>query len=348
MKRYRKFNPGGPITGTPPLKRSWPDMAGVNPAYDFSWMNQPFPLKRNESTLKTLTDQYGAEIMAKAAGVKPGESYAGVPAAERTSFSGLGTYLKNRRDFGTIQAGKMGAASTTGTSRFTPITATGSKSGGLKLNMSKMAKAFDDIKPYASNIVNAFRRPPLPATPGLINPVTLPKVSLNNARNVVERNARSTNMAAERMLDENTAASVQQGTLATKLQGLNDIADREAQINAGIGAQQAQMNLGVETANVGAMNNFRDSLVNRKIAMQREQSANLSNAVDKNIAIDNERAKGKLDLEKMKVLSDLWRNSGVYDRMLMRLKKSGMDNVFGVDEKGENTFRKGGKLKKVY
>lgn len=248
--------------------------------------------------------------------------------------------MARRTAFGNVGA-KTSASGNKG------VSGTGSSPlGKKKINWKR---ALDETKPYLSNIANSFASVPKPSVPGLTNMVNIPRVNLNNARNVVERSARSTDLQASRSLDENTAASVHQATLANKIQGMNDIADREANANAQIAGQQAQINAGIDSSNVATMNQYRDNVTNSAIATQRERSGNLANASDKAIAIDNEKARGQLELLKWKNMSALWKKSGVYDRKMEELKKAGIDNPVGINEDGTmRVNRLGGQLRRVF
>lgn len=248
--------------------------------------------------------------------------------------------MARRTAFGNVGA-KTSASGNKG------VSGTGSSPlGKKKINWKR---ALDETKPYLSNIANSFASVPKPSVPGLTNMVNIPRVNLNNARNVVERSARSTDLQASRSLDENTAASVHQATLANKIQGMNDIADREANANAQIAGQQAQINAGIDSSNVATMNQYRDNVTNSAIATQRERSGNLANASDKAIAIDNEKARGQLELLKWQNMSALWKKSGVYDRKMKELKKAGIDNPVGINEDGTMVInRLGGQLRRVF
>lgn len=206
--------------------------------------------------------------------------------------------------------------------------------------------AASGMKPYLSNITNAMRKPPFPSLPGTISPVVLPKVSLDNSRNQIERSTRSADLTADKSLDEQTAAAVRNANLGTKIQGTNQVNQQEAAINAQQGAEAAQLNSNIDAMNTGTMNNYRDSLTSRQIAQQREQSANVANATDKSIAIDNEKRKGELDLKKLQVLSEVWKQSGVYDRMMAKMKKEGNTDPTGIISQMGNAL--GGKLKPVF
>lgn len=194
----------------------------------------------------------------------------------------------------------------------------------------KLGTAADAILPYASNIINTFRTPPQPATPSLVSPVTLSRIRLDASRNQVRNAARAQDLNADRSLDEQSAAAVRSSNLAKTLNQEGQISEQEAFLNARQRAESAGMNLNVDAMNTGAINKQRDEGVQRSLAIQREQSGNLANATDKAIGIRNERSKANLDLQKLQTLSQMWKDSGVYDRMMKRIKTEGIKDPTGV------------------
>jgi len=186
------------------------------------------------------------------------------------------------------------------------------------------------ILPFASNIVNGFRRPPMPATPELIRPVTLSKIRLDASRNQVRNAARAQDINADKTLDEQSAAAVRSSNLAKTLNQEGQINEQEGFLNARQRAEAAGMNLNVDSMNTAAINRQRDQQVERGLAIQREQSQNLANASDKVIGIQNERNKAKLDLQKLNTLSEMWKDSGVYNRLRNRMREEGKKDPTGV------------------
>lgn len=201
----------------------------------------------------------------------------------------------------------------------------------------------DKVAPYMSNIANALRKPPLPKMPKMISPVIGAKIDLSNQRNMVDRAARAADIAANTTLDSNTAAAVRGSNLAGKIQGMNQVNETEANMNSQQQLQLGQTNSRIEAVNTAAVNNFQDNLVERDVARQREQSANLANASDKYVAIQNEDEKRKLDLKKYGVLKDTFRNSGVLDRMMKRFDANGL-----IPEGTMDIQAFGGKLRKKF
>lgn len=211
-------------------------------------------------------------------------------------------------------------------------------------------KVFGDVQnaasaavPYASNIANAFRTPPQPQAPQLINPVTLSRIDLSDARNRISRTVRGQDLNADKTLPGQQAAAVRNANLAKEIEGTSQVSEQEAFLNSRQRAEQAGMNLNVESMNARATDQFHQQQLERNIAQAREQSQNLSNASDKVIAQQNEQRKAALDMKKMDVLSQMWKSSGVYDRMLKKMKDQGIDDPEGImTQMGNRRF--GGKV----
>ena len=113
------------------------------------------------------------------------------------------------------------------------------------------------------------------------------------------------------------------------------------------------MNAGIEANNLARMDRYNDDVVGAQIADQRERSANLSNAADKFVMQQNEKAKAKLDLDKLNVYKELWKNSGVYDRLLTEMEKQGITDPTGAKAFSGKAyggriavFKNGGKTKR--
>lgn len=186
----------------------------------------------------------------------------------------------------------------------------------IKLNRNKVFSAIGDTIPYISNIANSFRRPPMPATPRTVSPIAPTRVSFAAQMAEADRQRRGADLAASRSLDENTAAAVRASDLAQSIRAKNSIAEQEANINAGLRMQAAQVNAGIDAQNTAIMNQYKQDQVAARIAQQREQSENLANAADKYIAQRNAEAQRKLDMDRLKVYLPLWKQSGVYDRLM--------------------------------
>ncbi len=196
---------------------------------------------------------------------------------------------------------------------------------------STLSNVGTSIAPYASNIVNSFRTPPQPAVPHLDNMVTLRSPSFNNERNATERNINADTEAAARNVDGNTGARIRMYGLSQKLDRLSDINQRDANTKLQTQNEQARANMGVEARNNEKLDNYGNQQVERRIAQQTQQSANLSNLSDKVVGVQNEQAKRAVDLDRTRTLSTLFSKSGVGSRERTILREMGVTDPLGYN-----------------
>lgn len=209
--------------------------------------------------------------------------------------------------------------------------------------VSKTTSVLNEAQPFISNIVNAFRKPPMPKR-GVPNQyVTLKPVNLDNERQGVRTQIAAANRATDRNVDGNTAEAVKAFNRGQEFENISKISERETNTNIGIGNQQAQLDLQVGSSNNAKTDKYRDELVERQIAQQRSQSENLANAGDKITMIKNEKEKAKVDLQKARVLRSVYSKSGVLSRdnaMGEQWKKDGLPDPFGEDYKWLDSAKK--------
>ena len=221
-------------------------------------------------------------------------------------------------------------------------------------------KAFNgsNIIPYISNIANSLKKVPLPDAPGLINPIGRRQVNYDAQRVEADRQMQGANVSADKNLDENTAAAFKGSTLASNIRGKNAISEAESNTNAQLGMQTDQINASIEGQNTSMMNQWKNNLVEARVAGQREQSANLSNAADKYVAQQNVNSQRDLDIKRLGVYEGLFKSSGVMNRQIGEsddagyrkyLKENGLtDNVIApkkVARYGGAVLKYGGRMK---
>lgn len=237
-----------------------------------------------------------------------------------------------------------------------PVLGTGLTSGPGVLarlwnGVRKTAGKAGNLTPYLSNIANAFTHAPSPRIPTLHNYTSLQKVNLSDERDQANRGYMSSAKATERNLPSNEAEAVKaysRGQLANNLSSIN-----ERESNAGISNAQAQMDQRTGELNVGEWNDYKEGLTARDIADKRERSANIANAGDKMVLIENEKQKAAVDLQKTQITSGLFGTSGVYNRQRALWKKAGYadplnKNYEDIDNNGELIKKKyGGMMKPV-
>lgn len=204
---------------------------------------------------------------------------------------------------------------------------------GIGVDWQKATDIGNSLAPYASNIVNAFRKPPMPGQPIMDSPPVLQKVNMDADRVQVEREINSANTAAERGLASNQAVAVRQFNMGQKLNELGKINQNERNTNTGISNQNAIYAAQTSASNNAKKEDYNQSVVERNVAQQREQSANLSNASDKYISIQNELRKADTDQKKAQILSGLYAKSGVMDRQRKQWKAQGLADPMGRDYK---------------
>ncbi len=179
---------------------------------------------------------------------------------------------------------------------------------------SSAAKNSGQLIPYISNIANSFRKPMRPLRPLTLDPVTAERVSGDAQRVEADHTMRTQNLAADRNLDENSAAAVKAANLAGSITAKNGIAQWEANTNAGLRTQANQLNAGIAAQNNSLLSRYNDNLVDWNNTVQRTQSENIANAADKYINIKNDQDKGDLEKRKLGIYSQLFKNSGVMGR----------------------------------
>lgn len=216
-----------------------------------------------------------------------------------------------------------------------------SKMGRISSTPNQKVFNSDNLIPYASNIINSFRKPPMPVAPQTAGYVTPGRISLDDSRVDIARGVRGQIANANRTLDNNTAAAVGLAATAQGYTANNTVNVNEANANAQLKQQADTTNAGIEMQNNALINQYHGNQVEAQVAQQRAQSANVANAADKYISSQDQAARMKLDKDKFNVLSGMYKDSGVLDRYMAELKKRG---VTGLPE----VLRMGGKLKKVY
>lgn len=199
------------------------------------------------------------------------------------------------------------------------------------LTSEKTGSAMRKIAPFASNIVNTFRKPPMPNRPVMENYTAVQKVDNSNELNQISREINAADKGAERVVDGNTAARIKQANLGTKLNAFSNSNAANRRENAEIATQKGYMDSQVSARNTERNNNYNRDLVEREISKQQFQSENLANAGDKLMAIQNENDKRAVDMEKTKVLMGMYRNSGVLAAERKRMKAAGMKDPTGLN-----------------
>jgi hypothetical protein len=210
------------------------------------------------------------------------------------------------------------------------------------------------LTPFLSNISNAFSKPGMPTQQKATDYITAPRVDFSAQRNEVDRELQGMNKAAYRNLDENSAAAVLNANLTQGIRAKNEISEKENNANTLGKFETAKINAGIQAGNNGMIKNYQNELLERDNTMKSMRSANLSNAVDKKIAIDGEERKAALDTAKLGIYGKLFENSGVMSRLTDYATRFGTENGLDLELLGlppKQKKKMGGrinKFKKVY
>lgn len=194
-----------------------------------------------------------------------------------------------------------------------------------------------EFLPYATNLVNAFRKVPQPMAPSYIDPVRTGRVSMAGTRNQINEATHVADLGTEG-LDAQTGAAIRVGNLGQRIRGLSMVNQEEANTNTQYANQANQINAGINAQNVGIHNAYQDDVVQARIAGQREQSENFANFSDKVTANIARKDQIKLEGDKAKVLSRMY-DRGLYSRYTDYLKDKGVD-VPGEDEGTRSDYLK--------
>ncbi len=225
-------------------------------------------------------------------------------------------------------AGPVGTVTSTNPAFGKGVTTFNQGSTGTGINWKGLGAKANTLIPYASNIINGLRKPPAVPNPSLDSEVTLAKVNYDADRAYVSNNLRGVTRGAFRTLDENTANAVGLAARGNAVGQMNSVNQGEQNQNAGIRNQQEGMNAQIRASNNQKLDQTNQMRVERSIAQQREQSANISNAADKYTAIQNEKAKADLDFKKFGVVAAMYNKDGVAGRTFKGL---GNDDPLGLE-----------------
>jgi hypothetical protein len=173
-----------------------------------------------------------------------------------------------------------------------------------------------DLLPYASNIINGFRKLPRPITPPSESPIAANLVNMDAARNEIDTDARNLNKETDyRVSNQGVAQAIKATTFGRAVEGKNSLAMNEANTNAQIKNQTAQFNQGVVGRNISRQMGYNDQLLSRSLKQQDLRSENIADIGDKYQL--QQRDKSLMDLEGRK-LAILGKNSdtGAVERQL--------------------------------
>lgn len=180
----------------------------------------------------------------------------------------------------------------------------------------------NNAMPFISNITGAFNKPPMPSLPVFSNPLSLKRINMDNDRYVIEQGVRGADLFAENNLDAQTASAVKSFNNAQRFNQYSKVNQDERNMNTSIANEEAKTNLNLEYQNKLAMKGYRDDLNDRTMAIQRDRQANISNASDKYVALQdlNARRQEAANEETFAKAADKY---GVYKRKEYSMRKNG-------------------------
>lgn len=172
----------------------------------------------------------------------------------------------------------------------------------LSRNMPHVnAGDIEKVLPFASNIVNSFRKVPSPIPPAMATAQAMQKITGDDENYQTSREINASNSAADKGLSANTASAVKLFNSGRKLDAFSRTNERVRNTNAAISNENAKEVTRVNEINTGRENEYHNQLVESKIAQQRAQSQNFANASDKAMTIKNEAEKRNVDIQKTKM-----------------------------------------------
>lgn len=250
-------------------------------------------------------------------------------------------------------------------SRTSSITGTGAKLGSLTGSQAKAgvpgkqglqfdSSQLQNIAPFVSNITNLLRKPPAAPRPNLNPLVTARKPKLVSQREDIDRQIKGVNNTADLALDSNTAAAVKAANLVGGLRAKGQSYEAEANLGIQVDNETNKLNAGITASNLQKIDQYQQNQVEGQIAQQREGSENIANAADKYIQIQAAKDAKDLDRQKFDILSKVYSQSGVTDRLVKQIlgKKPGEEvtdeEYKSVLNRSAGSFKMGGSLKKMF
>ena len=149
-------------------------------------------------------------------------------------------------------------------------------------NRVTVGSVLEKVAPFASNLVNTFRKLPAVPEPILNDPIAPRYVNYNASRNEAVRAVRSANKTASAQLSSsNATAAVNAANLTQGVRAVNDVNQAEVNINAQIANRTAEKNQEIARENNAKLEYANAQKVSRALRQQELNSENLANFADK-------------------------------------------------------------------
>jgi len=213
---------------------------------------------------------------------------------------------------------------------------------------SDIAGGLNKVLPYASNMVNSFRKLPSPIAPVNETYMTPALVNYDATRNQINQQVTGQNREIDYKVNNATVRqALKAGTLSANIEGLNQVGQAEGNTNAQIKNQTSLANQGVQARNIERRQRFNDQILSRNLKQQELSAENLANFSDKYQMQQRDNTANDLEREKLDIIRNSFEKdengNTVMDRNLMdqmRKSEERMDKFSG----GYNRY--GGKIKK--
>lgn len=179
--------------------------------------------------------------------------------------------------------------------------ASGRTGVNLKREGRKASEVIDTLAPFASNIVNAFRRLPNPPAPSSQRELSPALINLDASRAEAVRARRSADKMIERNLASGTAiAASKAANLSQQVREYNAINQNEANANAQIKNQFQALNAQIRAENQNRRDTYNQQLVEKELKQQQLSAENIADVANKIQLI--KRDKRLFDLEDTRLL----------------------------------------------
>ena len=125
---------------------------------------------------------------------------------------------------------------------------------------------------------------------------------MSDDRNQIGHGVRAAYESNKTLLDPNSAAAANSYILAQRFKQMSQVNQTERNTNIGIANQEKLTNLSIQNQNMAKLDQVQRDNVERTLAQQREQSANLSNAGDKAMMMLQNKQARNLEADKLRYL----------------------------------------------
>ncbi len=180
-----------------------------------------------------------------------------------------------------------------------------------------IANVAQEIAPFASNTINAFRRLPKVNKPKLQQQLTNPNlVDYSSDINETDRLLRAFDQGTK-TANPATGNAIRAASLGKFLEQRNQLNQNQKNVNADILNRFQQFNAGIDEGNVNRLNEYKAAKTERGVAQQRLESENIANLSDKFQQRRRDKELMALESRKLDMLPALFKDNKVLERNLL-------------------------------